>query len=241
MYGIAYSPWSERARWGLDHHGLAYRYHEHVPFLGEPLLRLRGRRTGEARVTVPLLIHGDEVLMDSLQILEHADRCGQGEPLVHDRDAVVGWRDRLEPALAAGRARTTGLVLRDPEALREAAMAVSPGFVAGLLRPVAAHGARYLSRKYGFDVGDPTPMIETMRVALAAIRQGLEHDGRHLVGGRFGAADIIATNVLQFVQPIEDAYIALKPATRRAWSCPELAEAFGDLVAWRDEIYRAYR
>src|SRR6188508_1450752 len=54
---LYYSPWSERARWALDHHGLAYETVEHVPFLGEiRLRRIVGKKA--ARATVPVLIDG---------------------------------------------------------------------------------------------------------------------------------------------------------------------------------------
>ena len=43
LYGLSLSPWTERARWALDHHGVAYDYHEHVPMLGEVLLRMKAR------------------------------------------------------------------------------------------------------------------------------------------------------------------------------------------------------
>jgi len=33
----------------------------------------------------------------------------------------------------------------------------------------------------------------------------------------------------------------IRPALRRAFKDPELSAEFGDLVAWRDRIYRKYR
>jgi glutathione S-transferase len=44
LVGEGFSPWTEKARWALDHHGIRYRCEEYVPLAGEPWLRLRARR-----------------------------------------------------------------------------------------------------------------------------------------------------------------------------------------------------
>ena len=41
LVSLKVSPWSERAKWALDHQRLSYQVVEHAPFLGER--RLRGR------------------------------------------------------------------------------------------------------------------------------------------------------------------------------------------------------
>src|SRR5580658_7746154 len=40
LVSLHVSPWSERAKWALDHHRLAYTVVEHVPIAGERRLRL---------------------------------------------------------------------------------------------------------------------------------------------------------------------------------------------------------
>jgi glutathione S-transferase len=80
LVGEYFSPWTEKARWALDHHRLEYRYREHVPLLGEALLRVRADRlTG--RVSVPLLITDTGPILDSFAIAQHADRIGRGARL----------------------------------------------------------------------------------------------------------------------------------------------------------------
>ena len=64
---LSYSPWSEKARWPLEHHGIEFREHQYVPLLGAPRLRLRLRRL-RGRVTVPVLFTRDRVLADSFAI-----------------------------------------------------------------------------------------------------------------------------------------------------------------------------
>src|SRR4051812_46178482 len=85
---LPYSPWSERARWALDHHHVPYRAVEHVPMVFEPGLRAvtaaltrSGRRLFE-KITVPMLIDEGKVYPDSVAIAEHAEQVGSGSPLV---------------------------------------------------------------------------------------------------------------------------------------------------------------
>src|SRR5690349_1207690 len=101
LIALPYSPWSEKARWALDHHGVAYRNEVYLPMLGEPALRLRtGRLRG--RITVPVLIEEDgPPVMDSIAIARHADALGPGEKLFpHGLDAQVDeWNDRADRAM----------------------------------------------------------------------------------------------------------------------------------------------
>ncbi len=239
LYALYYSPWSERARWGLDYCGLEYRYHEHIPFLGERSLRRRARPLGQKKVTAPLLVTGDQVVMDSFEILKHVDAAAEASALFADPAAMERWNEAVKKGLAAGRSRTVGRYLQDPEALREGAMAVSPKFLAGLFRPLAAHSVKYLRRKYAMD-GDEAAHEADLRAALQTLRDGLNGQD-YLVGGAFSAADIVATSLLQFVQPVKARHMRLPPATRTAWSFDELAKDFADLVAWRDAMYARHR
>lgn len=55
FYAESFSPFCERARWALDHHGISYREVEQVPMLAEITLRI-GVRRFRGPVTVPLLV-----------------------------------------------------------------------------------------------------------------------------------------------------------------------------------------
>src|SRR5690606_8270309 len=67
FYTESFAPWCERARWALDHHGVAYREIEQVPLVSELTLRVAARRPLR-RATVPLLVHGGTRLMSSDEI-----------------------------------------------------------------------------------------------------------------------------------------------------------------------------
>jgi len=240
LYGMTYSPWTERARWALDYHRIPYRYHEHVPLLGEPWLRFRARHTGRTTASVPLFIDASGSYGDSVDIIKHADQFTAGRPLVHDSAVTQSWAERLEPALNTLRARVAVAVLDDPEATREAATTAAPAFLAGALRPVAVHVAQFLADKYDFRVSREAVDLDVPRRVFSELRDELA--GRdHLIGEALSAVDILAATSLQGVQPVSDIYISLKPATRRAWRCESLVNEFTDLIDWRDRLYTRYR
>ena len=239
LYSLHLSPWSERARWVLEHHALAYRKIEHIPFLGERRLRrVLGNPAGSA--TVPVLIADGQLLKDSWEIALYAERVGHGAPLIGDAQAEVRrWHDLAERAMAAGRALTIARTLASDEALEETVAA--PRFVRPLLRPVGRHALRWFARKYQLD-------LEPARAAAAAqpVRDALDQLRRELGGaqyllGRFSYADIIAASLLQGVSPVSDRYLRLGPATRRVWTQTELATSYADLIAWRDRLYDQHR
>ncbi|WAS96011.1 glutathione S-transferase family protein [Nannocystis punicea] len=235
------SPWSERARWAFDHHGLAYTTVEHVPVIGErKLRRLVGRRDGPA--TVPVLIDGDAVIADSWDIARHAERIGSGAPLFPEGrlDEVRRWNDVADAAMRSGRALAVAATLRDPAALDESMPPQMPGWVRRLLRPINRQAMRWFARKYGLSLADLAPHEARQREGFDALRAGLTASAPYLLGS-FSYADIAAATLLQGVQPVADEYLPLGPATRAGWTQPALAREYADLLKWRDELYRKHR
>ena len=91
---LPYSPWSQKARWALDHHGIAYRTQKYLPMLGEPYLRWRTGRW-RRRATVPVLAY------DSARVFCEALRRCDG--------VLTGWgvkqgleRTRFAPSATGG-------------------------------------------------------------------------------------------------------------------------------------------
>jgi glutathione S-transferase len=234
------SPWSERARWVLDHHRIAYQTVEHVPILGERRLR---RLLGDPprRVTVPVLQVGEELLSDSWDIARYADRVGSAEPLIppaHEA-TVRRWHDLAERAMSAARPLTLQRLLQSHDALREALPPPVPRWARSLLWPVAAWVTRRFAHKYGADLTETAAPRATVQAALAELRTALGA-GDHLLSA-FSYADIAMATLLQGVVPVADRFIPLGPATRAAWTQAELAQPNEDLVAWRDRLYARYR
>ncbi|HWO12070.1 MAG TPA: glutathione S-transferase N-terminal domain-containing protein [Polyangiaceae bacterium] len=234
------SPWSERARWALDHHGLAYRLSVHVPFLGERRLRrVLGNPPG--RATVPILLVGGEVLSSSWEIARYADRVGRAERLIPDElePKVRHWDALAERAMSAARPLTIKRLLDSDAALDETLPPPVPRWLRSMLRPVARFGTEWFARKYALDLADTGAARAALEVGLQALRSAL--GGSDYVLSRFSYADVIMATLLHGVSPVADRYVPLGPATRAAWTQPELAAAYADLIAWRDRLYERHR
>lgn len=235
------SPWSERARWALDHHHIAYERVDHTPFLGERRLR---RLVGESRrrVTVPVLLLPDRALTDSWDIALYAERHGKGTPLIPSARAaeVRRYNELADRTMEAGRALVTRALLASPEALLETLPPEVPRRIRSWMLPVTRLGTRWFARKYSLDLDDAAAQVETVRRTLLTLRADLAKSSPYLLGS-FSYADIVTALLLQAVSPVASEYIRLGSASRRCWSQPALATEFADLIAWRDLLYQRHR
>lgn len=245
LFGLRVSPWTERARWALDHHKMAYAYHEHVPMLGEVLLRRKARTK---KATVPLLSDGDDVVMGSLEIAKHAERSDErrgGAPLFPaGADADVDrWADIAERITRAGRDRLLCRMVASKQAQAESLPSFVPGaLLRGALAPTAGMAIRFLAKKHGTesDLASADARAEaTIRPLLEEAREAIKDGGYVLSKDCFTFADIAVASSLQVLRPRME--MTLGPATREAWTNEKLAEEFEDLVAWRDTVYAKHR
>ncbi len=234
------SPWSERARWALDHHRIPYQTQVHLPFVGERRLR-RLVGPGPTRATVPVLLTEGEVLTESWDIATWADRKGQGTPLIPaGREAEIrAWVARADAWMGEGRALIVAGMLASPAALDESLPRAVPGWARWLMRPFTRYGMVWFGRKYGVSASDLDARRASLRAGLLTLRAEL--GGReHLLDG-FTYADVAVASALQGVRPVDSKAIRLGPATRAVWTQPELAAEFADLLAWRDGLYARLR
>jgi glutathione S-transferase len=233
---LSYSPWSEKARWALDHHHVQHRRVEHLPLVLEPLLRVASRDLREKQ-TVPRLFVGRDVLRDSLEIARFADRVGRGDALLPSdlEQEILAWVDRSEALLASGRARLMDRMLASQEALREALprpfRAIGPAV--GVARAAAAFVRDKHVRGAESPAAHEARMVEELDRLRAAIRGGAP------LLGRFTFADVAVASSLGVIALRPET--PLGPAQRAVWAEPELAAAYADLLAWRDAIYDRHR
>jgi glutathione S-transferase len=235
LYVIHHSPWSERARWALLHHETTFEEREHVPLVGEMALRMRAK--GQGKVSVPLLVDGDEAIQGSLAIGAHVDRKGAHEKLFPEGSvaAITALHETLEDALAAARERFVIGLASD----REAQLESLPPLLRSL--PFATLSARigtaFVTSKYNARIGS---VDDRIRAGLRVVREAL-HGGKRYVQGAFSFGDIVGTSVVQAIVPLADSVLELPPATRALWHHPKLAREFEDLTAWRDRVYADHR
>jgi glutathione S-transferase len=228
--------WTEQARWALDHHIIRYHYTEHTPMITTPLLRLAsGRFTGN--VTVPMLIAKGRVIDDSWGIVAFADREGHREKLIplEMSDEIRGWHDLCDIAQKANRVIATDATAHNEDAKRENLPSFIPEFARNVLTPLADMGVAYLGMKYDFRHAIIAEEKKKVREVLSKVRKALA--GKNFILGEFTYADITAASTLEFVMPVNDRYIRLKPAMRDTFTQNDLANEFADLIDWRDKLY----
>ena len=170
LVSLHVSPWSERARWALDHHGLAYKLVHHLPVLGEGRLR---RLVGpdKPRATVPVLVAGDTVVSESWDIAAYADRVGSRSKLIppEHEAAIRRWTALADETMQAGRQLVLGALLRSPAGLDEASPSFVPTWLRPLSRPVARQITRALLKKYPRPLDGEDAHRRALRPALDEI------------------------------------------------------------------------
>lgn len=235
------SLWSERARWALDHHEVAYVERGYTPLLGAPSLRWKMRRL-RGGVSLPVLLDPTGAAwIQSLEIARYAESTGGGAPLFRrgNEEAIARWSARSDAAIRAARALTRDRLADDPEAQREALGRVVPRGLAGFLRPTASFALRRVQRRDRQRDHDAAPRAR-LRDVLVELRAALG-GRRFLLGDALSYADIAMAAALLGVDPGEAASLRLGPATRRAATDLELAGEFTDLLGWRDQLYAEHR
>src|SRR5258708_26974584 len=241
LVSLKVSPWSERAKWALDHHGLTYEVVEHMPVIGERRLR-RLVGSGKPRATVPVLIAGAELLTESWDIAAYADREGQGTKLIppEHEAAIRIWAALADEAANAGRARGLAAMLASGPALDEHGPPLVPRWLRPALRPLARALTRAFVRKYQLQLGEGETHTRAVRAALDRLRAGLAASSPYLEGS-FSYADIVMASLIQGISPVDNGFVKLGPATRAAWTHASLAAEYADLVGWRDSLYEKRR
>jgi len=243
LYGLSQSPWTEKARWALDHHSVAYRYHEHVPVLGEVFLRMKARsRPSGTKASVPLLVDGDQAQFNSYDIARHADTIGRGDPLFpkEEADDITKWADASDAIIGAARVWVLDGLLSNRAAQLEALPPFIPGVLRPVMTPMAKTASWFLGSKYAVKRGGGDPRAaeaNKLRAVLDDVRATL--GGKPYLLGRLTFADVAIGASMQALRPRKDK--RLGPATRDIWANEPLARDYADLLDWRDSLYATHR
>ncbi|MBT4519499.1 MAG: glutathione S-transferase [Halieaceae bacterium] len=236
LYCIDYSPWSEKAKWALDFHNIKYRKIPYSPLMAAPALKFKVRKKVRLRnkLTVPILIDGNDIYADSFDVARYSERSGQSEqlfpaPHVERIKKLDGLSERLLNLL---RAEVFARMEEIPEAKLEK-LAKMPDNARRVSLMIFDVIVKYLVRKY------PTDNGESIRLLLEDIRG--EVNDRPYILDSFSYADITLAQPLQFISPVKDEYVKLGKFQRKTMEDNELADEFSDLLAWRDKLYEIHR
>ena len=245
LLGLSYSPWTEKAKWALQARSVPFTYRQYQPVVGELALRSKLQRW-RGVVSVPVLLREDgPAIGDSYAIARYADEIGEAPKLVPAQHAqriekLVALSER---AMSAGRALALIRVLADREALIELAprpLRKLRVLAAGLGR----FGVRRTLAKYGGSEAARAEHEAALTEALDEVREAIvrapgEGAGRPLLGV-FTFADIAVAQAAAFISPPTTG-LRLGAASRRAFTDPERATRYADVIAWRDALYARYR
>ena len=221
---VPLSHFCEKARWALDHAGLAYREEPHAPLLN----RLATRRG--AGGTVPMLIHDTRNLVDSTDILVHIDELRGGDCLYPSdpaaRAEVSAWEEKFDAELGPHTRRWVySQLLADTKQVRSLWSRGVPRMEAGLV-PLIAPFARYLVRKgYKITPASAQRSLDRVHAIFNEVGERLADGRDYLVANRFTAADLTFASL---------AAPMLLPA-----ECRAIQPALGDVPqTMREEILR---
>ncbi|MCY1031240.1 glutathione S-transferase N-terminal domain-containing protein [Corallococcus sp. BB11-1] len=240
LVGLTASGWTEKARWALDHHRVAYRFHDYIPLIQERWLRKQV--APGTKGSVPLLVDPPgAAVQGSFAIAKRAEELGQGAPLFPQEHlaAITRWNDTSEQVLDVARTYAMPRMLASTGAQAEALPKFVPGWLRRLSAPTARLGMRYVMSKHQVPVSTEDAIEATVVPAYERLRAAL--GGRPYLEGVFTYADITAAVMLVLARPVDDRHLPLGPATREVWTHAGLAARFPDLIAWRDALYDKHR
>lgn len=240
LIGEDFSPWTEKARWALDHHGIAHSFIQYQPLIDEPWLRIKSRNL-TSKASVPVLLADGEIIRESFPIARWAELEGSATTLFpkEREEDIAEWNDRSDRALRAARALFFTRLVDDPEAQLDNLPPFIPNRLRPFMRPMVKTGVAYLRAKYGADRNFTERARNDLDSELTFLRDQLKR-GRYLLG-EFSYADIAMAVVCQFFSPITADHIPLAPANRRCWTDPSLCKTHADIIEWRDDLYAKHR
>ena len=183
------SHFCEKARWALDHAGVAYRERGYPPAIHKLAVLPRGG------ATVPLLV-GERTLRESTDIVRFADGArSRGRPLYPAADGARRETDELVARLDGvlgpeARRWFYAWALAEPRRLRTWGSCGLPRRQRALLSALAVPIAALIAGR--LDVDERTGALARDRIdeELDAVSATLADGRRYLAGDGFGAADL---------------------------------------------------
>jgi glutathione S-transferase len=189
LYTFTLSHFCEKARWGLDRAGLAYR--EIILLPGFHRRRLRRLAAGKR---VPVLTAGDRVIAGSSQILDFADEHGHARPLLSSDPALraeaLEWEGFIDREVGEPlRLVLYHYVLRNPRLLVGAWSRGGPFWSPLVYRLILPKAVRQVKRLFDIHEDSAQRDEERLQRAFAALDERLAARS-FLVGDNFGRADM---------------------------------------------------
>jgi glutathione S-transferase len=188
---ITLSHFCEKARWGLDRAGVAYREERHAPGFHALAVRRAGGKHG-----TPILVTEDGVIGDSTDILLWASgRAAKGRELYPDdpadRAEVLALEERFDEDLGPHVRRAIYFDLLPQRRLTLPLMTHGVPRHERILLPLLYGKLRQVMRSsMRIDAAGAKRSVERTMSVVDDVSRRLADGRRYLAGDRFGAADI---------------------------------------------------
>ena len=187
---IPFSHFSEKARWALDHAGLAYEEEAHLPLLHVPATRRAGGKT------VPVLVTDEGTFTDSTDILGYVDRKAPADRKIWptdeaDRKKAQELEEFFDRGLGKG-ARVYAYFHLLPDGAKlvkmlGARLSTKDRTIFRALLPVFS---RLVARAYKVTEDNTQRSLEKIHEAFDRADAALAEGGKYLVGDTLTGADI---------------------------------------------------
>jgi glutathione S-transferase len=220
LWHIEVSHYNEKARWALDHKGVAHRRRAPMPGVLHPAVAFAKTR----KPTFPILDLEGRSIGDSTDIIAELERRHPDPPLYPEdpqlRARALAIEDYFDVEVAPDVRRMLFWEMsRDPERSAEGMKALG---AMPLPKPLAAPAIAMVARRYG---GNAEVMERSRAKAEAGFERILAEVGPsgHLVGDSFTVADLTAASILfHLAEPPEFQYVI-----------PEFPD---NVYEWRDTL-----
>ena len=239
------SPWSERARWALDLSGVSYDTIVFTPLISNPYARWLSRNVNR-KLTIPLAVSNEgkerEILQDSLEIAQYSNtkRLSDRKDLFPEDHLpqIIEWHELSENLLNILRVRANPRMKSSRELQLNNLPPIIPKMAKPLFLPLSRHALHYFEKKYPLH---PADHDKTLHEGLKKIRSTLSSSTSGYILDQFSFADITVAVIFQAISPGENKFVPIENATRECWKDPELTFEYGDLLEWRDTLYKKHR
>lgn len=239
LYGISYSPYTEKARWALDHHQEKYNFVEHTILIGMPYLRFKTRNFFKD-LTVPYLVANRQHFADSYDIAVFASQKNNSfDRFFKNQNQINELNQISESVLDAGRSLLTHRLMQNPQALQKMLPSFIPKILQKPLTFLGKVGLHYINYSFDSNRKSLNDHQHTLIKGLEQIQTLLKQ--RTYFFDEFSYADIILATTINFIDPPAPEFVKLPSTVRQAWRNDQLAQQFGDLIKWRDQIYSKHR
>lgn len=192
---VRFSHFCEKARWALDHAGLAYREESHVPMLSWAATYGAGGRR-----TVPVLVTSERTLSDSTDILRWVDTRGTAEPLFPPGELgaeVSQWEDTFDRRVGPATRRLVYFhLMKTPVLVRRLLQSASPGWQARVTRLTFPALKALMVRGLRINAAGAERSRQALDEVLDNVSARLADGRRYLAGDRFSAADLTFASLL---------------------------------------------